>query len=93
MRFLHETWAEVVGRGNGTENGGLGVRQRPILAETETPEGVRVVLFEDTWRLHILDPGDGHSELEPHLNVVMAAVGMPTTVNPMVGPIGSGSSR
>jgi hypothetical protein len=53
------------------------VTERPILAETQTPEGVRVVLFEDTWRLHILDPGDGHSELEPHLNVVMAAVSAP----------------
>lgn len=29
---------------------------RPILAETETPESVRVVLYEDTWLRHILDP-------------------------------------
>jgi hypothetical protein len=28
---------------------------RPILDETTTPDGVRVVLFEDTWLLHILD--------------------------------------
>jgi hypothetical protein len=53
------------------------VKQRSILTETETPEGVRVVLFEDTWRLHILDPGDGHSELEPHLDVVMTAASAP----------------
>jgi hypothetical protein len=36
---------------------------RPILAEARTPEGTRVVLFEDTWLRHILDPRDGHDEL------------------------------
>lgn len=50
---------------------------RPILAETATPEGVRVVLFEDTWLLHVLDPDDGHAELEPHLAVVMEAIALP----------------
>jgi len=50
---------------------------RPILAESTTPDGVRVVLFEDTWLLHILDPRDGHDELEPHLTAVMDALGSP----------------
>jgi hypothetical protein len=26
-----------------------------------------VVLFEDTWLRHVLDPHSGHVELEPHL--------------------------
>jgi len=50
---------------------------RPILAETTTPDGVRVVLFEDTWLLHILDPHGGHDELEPHLKAVMDALASP----------------
>jgi hypothetical protein len=50
---------------------------RPILAESTTPDGVRVVLFEDTWLLHILDPHDGHDELEPHLTAVMNSLDSP----------------
>lgn len=46
---------------------------RPIHAETSTPEGVRVVLFEDTWQEHILEDG-GHDELATHLDAVLAAV-------------------
>jgi hypothetical protein len=41
-----------------------------------TPEGVRVVLFEDTWRGHILDP-HGHPELESYLHVVLAVIAEP----------------
>lgn len=39
--------------------------ERPILAEARTPEGTRVVLFEDTWLRHILLPNrqaDGQHE-------------------------------
>jgi hypothetical protein len=48
--------------------------ERPILAETRTPEGTRVVLFEDTWLLHVLNPDGGHVELEPHLKGVLDTV-------------------
>lgn len=51
--------------------------ERPILAETETSDGRRVVLFEDTWRAHVLDPQEGHLELGPHLEAVLAAVAAP----------------
>jgi len=34
-----------------------------------------VVLFEDTWLHHILDPHGGHTELEPYLQVVLDVVG------------------
>jgi hypothetical protein len=50
--------------------------QRPVRAETATPEGVRVVLFADTWEEHILDAA-GHDELAAHLDVVLAAVVTP----------------
>lgn len=50
---------------------------RPILAETATVEGTRVVLFEDTWLLHVLNPDHGHAELEPHLKAVLDAIGSP----------------
>ena len=50
---------------------------RSILAETATPEGLRVVLFEDTWRLHILNPHSGHAELEPHLGALLGAISSP----------------
>jgi hypothetical protein len=50
---------------------------RSILAETTIPEGTRVVLFEDTWRLHVLNPDHGHAELEPHLKAVLAALSSP----------------
>jgi hypothetical protein len=53
------------------------VSARPILAETSTPDGVRVVLFADTWLLHILNPHDGHPELEPHLKAVLDTLGSP----------------
>lgn len=51
--------------------------KRPVLGETETPEGVRVVLFEDTWLLHVLDPQDGHPELYPYLAVALKTVAEP----------------
>jgi hypothetical protein len=47
---------------------------RPIHAETVTPEGVRVVLYGDTWRTHILDR---HDEMEPYLDAVLDAVSAP----------------
>jgi hypothetical protein len=50
---------------------------RPILAEMTTPEGVRVVLFEETWLLHILDRQNGHPELEPHLPGVLSTITQP----------------
>ena len=56
--------------------------QRPIRAETATPEGVRVVLFEDTWEEHILEPGDGHDELAAHLDAVLAAISAPDLREP-----------
>lgn len=54
--------------------GGPAVSERPILAEARTPEGTRVVLFEDTWFRHILLPREGHPELEPHLAAVLAVL-------------------
>ncbi len=51
--------------------------ERPILAETRTPDGVRVVLFEDTWLMHILNPDGGHAELEPHLKAVLDTLASP----------------
>ncbi|MFI4977739.1 MAG: hypothetical protein ACHQC8_03545 [Solirubrobacterales bacterium] len=51
--------------------------KRPILAETRTPDGVLVVLFEDTWLMHILNPHGGHAELEPHLKVVLDTLESP----------------
>jgi hypothetical protein len=39
--------------------------ERPILAEARTPEGTRVVLFEDTWLRHILLPKEGIQSLSP----------------------------
>jgi hypothetical protein len=56
---------------------GLVMSERPILAEARTPEGVRVVLFEDTWLRHILLPQQGHPELEPHLTAVLAVLPEP----------------
>ncbi len=47
--------------------------QRPILAEVTTPEGIRVVLFADTWEEHILK-GSRHNELAAHLDGVLTAV-------------------
>lgn len=47
---------------------------RVVLAETTTREGVRVVLFEDTWLLPILNPDGGHAELEPYLKGVLEVV-------------------
>jgi hypothetical protein len=52
-------------------------RRRTILAETATPEGIQVVLFEDTWLQHVLDPHSGHVELEPHLGAVLEAITSP----------------
>jgi hypothetical protein len=51
--------------------------ERPILTEAQTPEGVRVVLFLDTWLRHIIAPEIGHTELEPHLSAVLATVTTP----------------
>jgi hypothetical protein len=53
------------------------VSERPILAEATTPEGVRVVVFKDTWRDHIVDPEAGHLEMAPHLDAVLATVAAP----------------
>lgn len=47
---------------------------RGVLAETATPEGVRVVLFADTWRDHIVA---GHGELAPHLDAALSTVAAP----------------
>jgi hypothetical protein len=66
-----------VPEGRRTSGGEAVVSERPILAERNTPDGVRVVLFEDTWLLHILDPHDGHDELQSHLKAVMDALGSP----------------
>jgi hypothetical protein len=51
--------------------------RRPILAEARTPDGVRVVLFEDTWLIHILNPDGGHAELEPYLQAVLDTLASP----------------
>jgi hypothetical protein len=53
------------------------VNDRAVLAETTTPEEVRVVLFADTWHEHILDPREGHGELVAHLDAVLATVSTP----------------
>jgi hypothetical protein len=60
-------------RADGGSYGGV-VSGRPILAEIATPEGMRVVLFEDTWLGHILDPQQGHPELDGHLDAVLGAL-------------------
>ncbi len=49
---------------------------RAVLAETGTPDGVRVVLFADTWQDHIVASA-GHAELTPHLDAVLATVAAP----------------
>jgi hypothetical protein len=54
------------------------VTSRPILAEVVGPDGVRVVLFEDTWLRHILNPYSGHAELEPYLKSVLDTVEAPS---------------
>lgn len=59
---------------------------RAILAETVTADGKRVVLFEDTWLLHVLDPRNGHPELEPHLADVLATVAEPDHREPDARP-------
>ena len=51
--------------------------ERPILAEATTPNGVRVVLFSDTWQDHIVDPESGHLEMAPHLDAVLTTVSTP----------------
>jgi hypothetical protein len=53
------------------------VATRNILAEAKTPDGVRVVLFEDTWREHITEPGEGHPEIESYLGDVLGTVSSP----------------
>jgi hypothetical protein len=60
---------------------------RPILAETTTSYGMRVVLFADTWLLHILDPQNGHPELAPHLPAVLAAITQPDHREPDPRPL------
>jgi hypothetical protein len=57
---------------------------RDIQAETNTPDGRRVMLFEDTWREHITDPREGHPEIEPHLDAVLATVSQPDYHEPDV---------
>jgi hypothetical protein len=44
------------------------------------------VLFEDTWLLHILNPDDGHAELEPHLKAVLGALESPDHREPEPWP-------
>lgn len=66
--------------------------ERSILAEARTPEGTRVVLFEDTWLLHVLNPDGGHIELEPHLKDVLDAVESSDHRDPTAGRIASVSS-
>ncbi|HEY3946041.1 MAG TPA: hypothetical protein VGL78_12510 [Solirubrobacteraceae bacterium] len=51
--------------------------ERSILAETATPDGILVMMFEDTWHGHIVDPREGHGELAAHLDAVLAAVSAP----------------
>jgi hypothetical protein len=50
---------------------------REILAETKTPTGVRVVLFEDTWREHITEPREGHPEIRPYVREMLTTVSSP----------------
>ena len=47
---------------------------REVVAETTTADGVRVVLFADTWRDHIVA---GHAELAPHLDAALSTVASP----------------
>jgi hypothetical protein len=58
------------------------VSDRTILAETTTLDGLRVVLYEDTWRDHVLDEQSGHVELAPHLGAVLEAVSTPDQREP-----------
>jgi hypothetical protein len=51
--------------------------ERPILAEAVSPDGARVVLFEDTWLQHILNQHSGHAELEPYLKAILEAIESP----------------
>jgi hypothetical protein len=53
------------------------VNDRPVLAEATTPDGIRVVVFEDTWRHHILDPRVGHAEMAPYLDALLAVIATP----------------
>ena len=50
---------------------------RTVLGETATRDGTRVVIYEDTWREHILDPRAGHAELRSHLKAVLATIAAP----------------
>ena len=59
------------------EGGSSGSSERPILGDARTPDGTRVVLFQDTWLLHILNPASGHAELEPHLASVLQVLELP----------------
>jgi hypothetical protein len=68
------------------------VNDRPVLAEATTPDGVRVVLFEDTWRDHILDPEAGHAELAPYLLRSSLRSPRRTIANRMNAPVASASS-
>jgi hypothetical protein len=47
---------------------------------------MRVVLFEDTWLRHVLDPHSGHAELEPHLEAVLEAIASPDHREPDAWP-------
>jgi hypothetical protein len=53
------------------------MNERSVLAEAVNTDGVRVVLFEDTWLRHILNPRSGHAELELHLKAVLEAIASP----------------
>ena len=51
--------------------------ERRLLVEARTPDGVRVVLYEDTWHAHILEPRHGHAELAAHLDAVLGTIVAP----------------
>jgi len=53
------------------------VTERPIVGEATTPDGIRVVIFADTWHDHILDPQVGHAEMGPHIAAVLGAIAAP----------------
>jgi hypothetical protein len=77
LRYSQHTSCQRTACGDATEAGGRRVTERPILTEINTPEGVRVVLFADTWLEHIIAPRTGHTELQSHLAAVLETVSSP----------------
>src|SRR4051812_4498903 len=47
-----------------------------VLGTATDPDGRRVELTEKSWR-HIVDPDDGHPDVEPYRDDVLRAVGKP----------------